>query len=397
MNDFGFLIEMDSSGKLMLHINEIVESCTTESDIKKLRNRIIDILGEYVKTKIENKDFTLFSILWDKIPDDGKISKFLNRLKQLKLSLDPNFYMSLLLEIPSLSIKCEKEISLFQQKRKPINNEDMLTLLQVYCTLNDIEIDLENNENCETKLVYSESDDLDQDFINRIKATPLLEREEEYRLLELAHQGDEMAKKRLVEANMRLVLKRVQGKGDSGISFMDLIQEGALGLMKAIEKYDLEKKCKFSTYAVPWIDCYWKEALAEKSTIIGKSEHDQEKMKKFIKAKEELSAKRYKEATFEETAAYLNLSKKQTEWMRRLLQEVVSLEKPMFDDSEETFGEYIEDKNFVIPEEIAIQVSLQEEIKNQLLTKLTEKERYVICLRFGLIDGRIYTLKALGD
>ena len=236
-----------------------------------------------------------------------------------------------------------------------------------------------------------------QIYLSEIGQIPLLSEEDEKRLGEKSAQGDEEARRKLSEGNLRLVVSLAKHYTGRGIPLMDLIQEGNLGLMRAAEKYDYTKENRFSTYAAWWIKEAMQRAIDQQSREIRVPVHVAENMKRVQKTARELQQSLGRDATPKEIAEKLgNKTEEEVKAIINYLQSPVSLETPVGDDGENSLGDMVEDRSEPTPEEAMNILARQEEVK-ELLEKLGDRERQVIRLRYGLEDGRTHTLEEIGD
>ena len=232
-------------------------------------------------------------------------------------------------------------------------------------------------------------------YLKEIGRVPLLSTEEEKELAERMAQGDEEAKNKLVEANLRLVVsiaKRYVGKG---MFFLDLIQEGNIGLMKAVDKFDYEKGFKFSTYATWWIRQAITRAIADQARTIRIPVHMVETIHKVSRYSRQMLQELGREATAEEIGEKMGISAEKVREIMKIAQDPVSLETPIGEEEDSHLGDFIPDDDAPQPSEIASATILREVIERELHT-LTPREEHVIKLRFGLYDGRSRTLEEVG-
>ena len=233
-------------------------------------------------------------------------------------------------------------------------------------------------------------------YLKEIGAIPLLDADRETELARRMSEGDESAKNDLVEANLRLVVsiaKRYVGKG---MFFLDLIQEGNLGLMKAAEKFDYSKGYKFSTYATWWIRQAISRAIADQSRTIRIPVHMVETIHKVSRSQRELLQKYGREATTEEIAADIGMSPEKVREIMKISQDPVSLETPIGEADDSHLGDFIPDDDNPTPEDAASYQLLREQL-NEVLHTLSPREEKVLKLRFGLEDGRTRTLEEVGQ
>ena len=233
-------------------------------------------------------------------------------------------------------------------------------------------------------------------YLKEIGRVPLLTSDEESELARRILDGDEEASQRLVEANLRLVVSIAKRYLGRGMQFLDLIQEGNLGLMKAVEKFDHTKGFKFSTYATWWIRQAITRAIADQARTILIPVHMGETINKIKKASSQLLHENGHEPTVEEIADYLNTPIDKIREAMRASQEPVSLETPIGEEEDSHLGDFIPDESALTPQEAAAQAMLKEQL-NSVLATLTPREEKVIRLRFGLDDGRPRTLEEVGD
>ena len=239
-------------------------------------------------------------------------------------------------------------------------------------------------------------DDPVKQYLKEIGRVPLLDPEREAELARRTSEGDEKAKKELVEANLRLVVsiaKRYVGKG---LFFLDLIQEGNLGLMKAVSKFDYTKGYKFSTYATWWIRQAITRAIADQARTIRIPVHMVETIHKVTKTSRELLQEKGREVSAEEIAKELdNMNPERVREIMKIAQDPISLETPVGEEEDSHIGDFIEDQESPAPAEAASYELLREQL-NEVLRTLTPREEQVLRLRFGLEDGRQRTLEEVG-
>ena len=232
-------------------------------------------------------------------------------------------------------------------------------------------------------------------YLREIGKIPLLTPEEEIELAKRVEEGDEEAKKKLIEANLRLVVSIAKKYIGRGLSFLDLIQEGNLGLIRAVEKFDYRKGFKFSTYATWWIRQAITRAIADQARTIRIPVHMVETINKLIRVSRQLVQQLGREPTTEEIAQALGLPPEKVEDIQRIAQEPVSLETPIGEEEDSQLGDFLEDKESPNPEEATAGQLLREQLE-EMLDELTEREREVLRLRFGLEDGHAHTLEEVG-
>ena len=232
-------------------------------------------------------------------------------------------------------------------------------------------------------------------YLKEIGKVPLLSADEEVELAKRMAEGDEDAKKRLAEANLRLVVSIAKRYVGRGMLFLDLIQEGNLGLIKAVEKFDYHKGFKFSTYATWWIRQAITRAIADQARTIRIPVHMVETINKLIRVSRQLLQELGREPTPEEIAAELDMPVERVREILKISQEPVSLETPIGEEEDSHLGDFIQDDNVPVPAEAAAQTLLKEQL-DEVLDTLTEREQKVLRLRFGMDAGRARTLEEDG-
>ena len=232
-------------------------------------------------------------------------------------------------------------------------------------------------------------------YLKEIGKVPLLSAEEEIELAKRMEEGDEQAKQKLAEANLRLVVSIAKRYVGRGMLFLDLIQEGNLGLIKAVEKFDYRKGYKFSTYATWWIRQAITRAIADQARTIRIPVHMVETINKLIRVSRQLLQELGREPTPEEIAAELDMPVERVREILKISQEPVSLETPIGEEEDSHLGDFIQDDNVPVPAEAAAQTLLKEQL-DEVLDTLTEREQKVLRLRFGMNDGRARTLEEVG-
>ena len=233
-------------------------------------------------------------------------------------------------------------------------------------------------------------------YLKEIGQIKLLTLDEESELADRVAAGDEVAKSTLAEANLRLVVSIAKRYVGRGMLFLDLIQEGNIGLMKAVEKFDVSKGYKFSTYATWWIRQSITRAIADQARTIRVPVHMVETINKLARVQRQLTLELNREPSEEELAKKMNMSVEKIHEIYKISQEPVSLETPIGEEDDSHLGDFVPDERNMSPEEFATNEMLKDEIADVLLT-LTEREEKVIRLRFGLEDGKSRTLEEVGQ
>ena len=232
-------------------------------------------------------------------------------------------------------------------------------------------------------------------YLKEIGKVPLLSAEREIELAKRMAEGDEDAKKRLAEANLRLVVSIAKRYVGRGMLFLDLIQEGNLGLIKAVEKFDYQKGFKFSTYATWWIRQAITRAIADQARTIRIPVHMVETINKLIRVSRQLLQELGREPLPEEIAEELDMPVERVREILKISQEPVSLETPIGEEEDSHLGDFIQDDNVPVPAEAAAATLLKEQL-GEVLDTLTDREQKVLRLRFGMNDGRARTLEEVG-
>ena len=340
----------------------------------------------------------------------------------------------------------EENIAKFGEKLKQLvahgkKNKSILELQEINDFFSDMELDAEQMEKVyeyleanhidvlrvsgdgdgieelddvdDSDIVLTEEDDVDMEkidlsvpdgisiedpvrmYLKEIGKVPLLSADEEVELAKRMAEGDEDAKKRLAEANLRLVVSIAKRYVGRGMLFLDLIQEGNLGLIKAVEKFDYHKGFKFSTYATWWIRQAITRAIADQARTIRIPVHMVETINKLIRVSRQLLQELGREPTPEEIAAELDMPVERVREILKISQEPVSLETPIGEEEDSHLGDFIQDDNVPVPAEAAAQTLLKEQL-DEVLDTLTEREQKVLRLRFGMNDGRARTLEEVG-
>lgn len=232
-------------------------------------------------------------------------------------------------------------------------------------------------------------------YLKEIGRVPLLSANEEIELAERIEEGDEESKRRLAEANLRLVVSIAKRYVGRGMLFLDLIQEGNMGLIKAVEKFDYRKGFKFSTYATWWIRQAITRAIADQARTIRIPVHMVETINKLIRVQRQLLQELGREPTPEEVAEEMDFTPEKVREILKIAQEPVSLETPIGEEDDSHLGDFIEDQDALAPSDAAAYELLKEQLEDVLDT-LTDREENVLRLRFGLDDGRTRTLEEVG-
>ena len=273
---------------------------------------------------------------------------------------------------------------------------------QLERTLTDTEekeiplLELEEEETADGAEEFSEeSDDPVRAYLKEIGKIPLLTSGEEAELAKRIEAGDEQAKKRLAEGNLRLVVSIAKRYTGHGLQLLDLIQEGNIGLMKAVEKFDYHKGFKFSTYATWWIRQSLTRSIADQSRTIRIPVHMVENINRLMRTMRAMTQELERDPTPEELAERLNISVERVFEIQKFALEPVSLESPVGDEDDTHLGDFIKDEQGTVPADEAALTVLREQLSEALET-LSPREQQVIRLRFGLDDGHVRTLEEVG-
>jgi RNA polymerase primary sigma factor len=259
----------------------------------------------------------------------------------------------------------------------------------------DVRVRLRELKRAEADLSVDPSLDSLRLYLRSIGRVPLLNAAEEVSLAKRIERGDMSAKQHMVEANLRLVVSIAKGYVGRGLTFLDLIQEGSLGLIRAVEKFDHRRGYKFSTYATWWIRQAVSRALADKARTIRIPVHMVERLNKLISAERMLIQQLGREPTAEEIAKELECEVREVRDVLRLAQQPVSLEKPMGEEDDSALADFVEDVSAESPFEIASEALRRENI-GRVLASLPRREREVLELRYGIVGGRARTLEEVG-
>lgn len=267
--------------------------------------------------------------------------------------------------------------------------------------INDLNEAEEENDDDPTKGQYFDdiSDDSVRLYLREIGNIPLLSTEEEFKLAKRVQEGDKKAKDKMAESNMRLVVSIAKRYSGRGLDFLDLIQEGNTGLLRAVEKFDPDKGFKFSTYATWWIRQAITRAIADQARTIRIPVHMVETINKLLRTQRRMTQELNREPTIEELAKELDLEPSKIEYVMKIKQDIHSLDAGIGRDGEEedsVLGDFIEDEDAPSPEDAASGQLLKEQVKS-ILSSLSDREQKIIRMRFGLDNGKSHTLEEVGQ
>ncbi len=370
---------------LISEVVEIAKECkVSEEEVKKLQEEILELGIELADRIPEKKNAKVKKVKEIKSFEERKEELLAKGKKEHKITYEEIALALKGLEVDNDSLDdlynalIENKIAIVGEDDETDNNDkdDII--------LNDAEITKDVNINDPVRMYLKE--------IGRIS---LLTPEEEMELSIKVANGDEEAKNRLAESNLRLVVSIAKRYVGRGLLFLDLIQEGNIGLMKAVDKFDYDKGYKFSTYATWWIRQAITRALADQARTIRVPVHMVETINKMARIQRQLTLELNREPSEEEIAKKMGISVEKVRDVIKISQDPVSLETPIGEEDDSHLGDFVKDINTMTPEEYATNEILKEEIKAVLET-LQEREQEVLELRFGLIDGTSHTLEEVG-
>ena len=378
------------------NVKEIKEEKTTEKKTpakkaaaKKTTKK--EEIKEEVKEETENSDAddaeAQEAKFWEKIEGILAIAK------KKKNVLDYQEIMTYFQDTDFEADRMEKVFEILELKKVDVRMNDVPDEDEDIILDDEDEIDIE-------KIDLSVPDGIGLDdpvrmYLKEIGKVPLLSADEEIEYAKRMEEGDEVAKRRLAEANLRLVVSIAKRYVGRGMQFLDLIQEGNLGLIKAVEKYDYRKGFKFSTYATWWIRQAITRAIADQARTIRIPVHMVETINKLVRVQRQLLQELGREPSPEEIAENMDIPVERVREIQKISQEPVSLETPIGEEEDSHLGDFIQDDNVPVPAEAAASTLLKEQLV-EVLGTLTEREQKVLRLRFGMDDGRARTLEEVG-
>lgn len=336
--------------------------------------------------------------------------------KDVKSKEDKEKFLKRLLELVEVAKK-KKNVLDYQEindyfKDMSLSADDVEKVME-YLERNNIDVLRMTDDDTDDDILLDDEEEIDMEkidlsvpdgvsiedpvrmYLKEIGKVPLLSAEEEIELAKKMELGDQDAKKRLAEANLRLVVSIAKRYVGRGMLFLDLIQEGNLGLIKAVEKFDYRKGYKFSTYATWWIRQAITRAIADQARTIRIPVHMVETINKLIRVSRQLLQELGREPLPEEIAEEMNMPVDRVREILKISQEPVSLETPIGEEEDSHLGDFIQDDNVPVPAEAAAFTLLKEQLE-EVLGTLTDREQKVLTLRFGLQDGRARTLEEVG-
>ena len=287
-----------------------------------------------------------------------------------------------------------------------VDKDDILNVKDLSLDFDEPDVnDIENEEELSDEdlaitpeNVDAFADDSVRLYLREIGKIPLLTPEEEADLAQRIVKGDKKAKDKMVESNMRLVVSIAKRYGGRGLDFLDLIQEGNTGLLRAAEKFDPEKGFKFSTYATWWVRQAITRAIADQARTIRIPVHMVETINKVLRTTRKLTSELNREPTTEEIAAELHMEPDKVDYVMRIKQDIASLDASVGrdgDDEDSVLGDFVEDEERISPEDSAANQILKEQL-SEIIATLTDREQKIIRLRFGIGGGRPHTLEEVG-
>ena len=332
----------------------------------------------------------------------AKLTELLEVAKKKKNVIEANEIINHFNDCKEIELTAERLTTVFEFLEE--NNVDVLNITDDEEDIVDDEILLDTDVEPDVDVEQLEMnigadgvsiEDPVRMYLKEIGKVPLLSADEETELARRMEEGDEEAKKKLAEANLRLVVSIAKRYVGRGMLFLDLIQEGNLGLIKAVEKFDYSKGYKFSTYATWWIRQAITRAIADQARTIRIPVHMVETINKLVRVQRQLLQELGREATPEEIAEKMDIPVERVREIQKISQEPVSLETPIGEEEDSHLGDFLPDENVPVPDEAAAFTMLKEQL-NEVLGTLTDREQRVLKLRFGLDDGKARTLEEVG-
>ncbi len=289
-------------------------------------------------------------------------------------------------------------------KKKFVIPEEELVVAKIVEEEEPAPEDLEEDEEIEEDLVKEQyfddsTDDSVRMYLREIGKIPLLTSEEEFALAQRVLKGEKKAKDKMAEANMRLVVSIAKRYSGRGLDFLDLIQEGNTGLLRAVEKFDPDRGFKFSTYATWWIRQAITRAIADQARTIRIPVHMVETINKLLRTQRRMTQELNREPTIEELGAELEMTPEKVEYVMKIKQDITSLDAGVGrdgDDEDSTLSDFVEDEDSVTPEDSAATQLLKEQVKS-VLSSLSDREQKILRMRFGLDTGKTHTLEEVGQ
>ncbi len=376
------------------------ETAEAKKSSKKSSKKASDSEGEAKDADVQTLSPEEQNVLFEQ-----KLNELLKMARSKKNVIEDREFIDYFMQVKEIELtrdRMERIFSFFEEK-----GVDILTITdEDPDEPDDMELEFDGEEDIEIEIDMNDvsvpegvgTDDPVRMYLKEIGKVPLLTAEEEIELAKLMEDGGpegERAKKKLAEANLRLVVSIAKRYVGRGMLFLDLIQEGNLGLIKAVEKFDYRKGYKFSTYATWWIRQAITRAIADQARTIRIPVHMVETINKLIRVSRQLLQELGREPSPEEIAKEMDIPEDKVREILKISQEPVSLETPIGEEEDSHLGDFIQDDNVPVPAEAAAFMLLREQLE-EVLDTLTERERKVLKLRFGLEDGRQRTLEEVG-
>ena len=349
------------------------------------------------KTEKTNEEIKALTMEEQDALVEVKLNELLEIARKKKNVIEDREFIDYFMNVKEIELTRERMERIFQFFEE--KGVDILTITEdLDEEPDDIDLSAEAEEEIELDLTVPDGVSIEDPvrmYLKEIGKVPLLTAEEEIELAKRMEEGDEEAKKKLAEANLRLVVSIAKRYVGRGMLFLDLIQEGNLGLIKAVEKFDYRKGYKFSTYATWWIRQAITRAIADQARTIRIPVHMVETINKLIRVSRQLLQELGREPLPEEIAKEMDISEERVREILKISQEPVSLETPIGEEEDSHLGDFIQDDNVPVPADAAAFTMLHEQLE-EVLGTLTEREQKVLRLRFGLLDGRARTLEEVG-
>lgn len=364
--------------------NIMEKNKTNDQAVEQVNEQVSDEKFVEIEERFQAKLVELLEVAKKKknVIEDNEIINHFNDCKDIELTAERLTTVFEFLEDNNVDV-----LNITDEDEDDVDDEVLLeSEVEVDVDVEQIDLSLTDGVNIEDPVKM---------YLKEIGNVHLLSAEEETELAQRMEAGDEAAKKKLAEANLRLVVSIAKRYVGRGMLFLDLIQEGNLGLIKAVEKFDYSKGYKFSTYATWWIRQAITRAIADQARTIRIPVHMVETINKLVRVQRQLLQELGREATPEEIAERMDIPVERVREIQKISQEPVSLETPIGEEEDSHLGDFLPDENVPVPDEAAAFSMLKEQL-NEVLETLTDREQRVLKLRFGLEDGKARTLEEVG-